>query len=136
MSSYERWRGFRIVEEQNIAKEESPNLVGGLTNALERGATLEKAKQSFINAGYKPEEVEIASQKVSGITPKIVSPGIASIKGLNPVVSKKKVIPNTATSPPKKKKQISKKFTIALILLSVIVVAGLAFIGISWFNTL
>jgi hypothetical protein len=111
--------------------------VGGLTNALERGSTLQKAKQSFINAGYKPEDIEAASKKVSGITSKIVSSGVAPVKGQNSVVSKKKVIPNTATSPPpKKKKQISKKFTIVLILLSVIVFAGLAFIGISWFNTL
>jgi hypothetical protein len=39
-------------------------LVGGIKNALERGDTLQKARQSFISAGYKPEEVEAAIQRV------------------------------------------------------------------------
>ncbi len=37
------------------------DLVAGLRNALERGASLEGAKQSLINAGYSSEEVEEAS---------------------------------------------------------------------------
>ena len=39
-------------------------LVGGLKNALERGEGLSDAMQSFLNAGYTPQEVELASRKV------------------------------------------------------------------------
>ena len=40
------------------------DIIGGLKNALERGETLERAKSTFINAGYKEEEVEEAAKLV------------------------------------------------------------------------
>lgn len=40
------------------------DLVSALKNALDRGYPLDKAKQSFINAGYSREEVEEAAQFV------------------------------------------------------------------------
>ena len=40
------------------------DLVAALKNAVERGESLEKAKQSFISAGYPREEVEEASRSV------------------------------------------------------------------------
>ena len=36
------------------------DLVAGLRNAVERGNSLESAKQSFLNAGYSSEDVEQA----------------------------------------------------------------------------
>ena len=48
------------------------DLTGGIKNAVQHGATIEKAVQSFINAGYNPAEVKQAadslSQGVSTIT--------------------------------------------------------------------
>ena len=41
------------------------DIVGGLRNGLERGVSLEEAKQSLINAGYSSEEVEEASNYLS-----------------------------------------------------------------------
>ena len=41
------------------------DIVAGLRNALERGASLEQAVQSFINAGYNPAEVQEASRGLS-----------------------------------------------------------------------
>ncbi len=41
------------------------DLVAGLRNALERGASLEGAKQTLLNAGYSSEEVEEASNYLS-----------------------------------------------------------------------
>ena len=41
-------------------------IVSGLKNAIERGATLEQAVRSFINAGYNPVEVEQAAQTLRG----------------------------------------------------------------------
>ena len=38
------------------------DIVRGLKNAIERGEPLEKAVQSFINAGYNPVEVKQAAQ--------------------------------------------------------------------------
>jgi len=55
MSSNGGWRGFRTMNE----------LVGGMKNALERGASLDRIKQTFLNAGYKPEQIEEAASEVS-----------------------------------------------------------------------
>src|SRR3989344_1679649 len=44
-------------------------LVSGLKNAIERGDSMEKAAQSFINAGYNPQEVREAQRALtSGIS--------------------------------------------------------------------
>ena len=46
-------------------------IVAGLRNAIVRGQSLEQAVQSFINAGYNPQEVKAAAQ--------IISTGVSSI---------------------------------------------------------
>lgn len=44
------------------------DLVGGIKNALERGATLEEAIRSFINAGYREADIrEAARQLETGV---------------------------------------------------------------------
>ncbi|UZE93555.1 MAG: hypothetical protein IB618_02135 [Candidatus Pacearchaeota archaeon] len=40
------------------------DLIAALRNALERGETLEDAKKSLLNAGYKREEVEKAAKVI------------------------------------------------------------------------
>ena len=40
------------------------DIIAGLKNAIERGYVIEKAKQTFISAGYSREEVEEASRFV------------------------------------------------------------------------
>ena len=40
------------------------DIFAGLRNAIERGATLEQAVQSFINAGYNPVEVKQAAESI------------------------------------------------------------------------
>lgn len=40
-------------------------ITGGLRNALERGETIEKAMQSFINAGYSASEVREAAAMIN-----------------------------------------------------------------------
>lgn len=44
---------------------EKPEIVGGLRNALERGASLESAKRSFVTAGYNAKDVEDSALQVS-----------------------------------------------------------------------
>lgn len=41
------------------------DILGGLRNALERGETLEQARQSFINSGYPEKEVDEAALSLS-----------------------------------------------------------------------
>ncbi len=53
-------------------------IAGGLKNALERGASLDQAVQSFINAGYNPVEVRQAAQSLSYI-PQTIKPANVSI---------------------------------------------------------
>lgn len=117
MSFNARWRYFRIVEPQAPNKEDI--LIGGLKNALERGESIEKAKQSFINAGYKPEEVTAAAQKVPATTSKINTSPVAPTK----TASASQPLPAVSGQ----KKQISKKFTIILISLAVVVIIGIIF---------
>lgn len=40
------------------------DIYGGLKNAMERGISIESAIRSFINAGYKEEEVRAAAQEL------------------------------------------------------------------------
>lgn len=40
-------------------------LIGGMRNALERGETIEQAIQTFMNAGYSPNEVREAASFVA-----------------------------------------------------------------------
>jgi len=41
-------------------REDIEGIVGGLKNAIERGANLEKAKNTFLNAGYSQEDIDEA----------------------------------------------------------------------------
>jgi hypothetical protein len=41
-------------------------IIAGLKNALQRGQNLEQAAQSFINAGYSPQEVQEAKNFLIG----------------------------------------------------------------------
>ena len=52
------------------------DLIGGLKIALSRGESLQRAMQSFFNAGYKKEEIEEAARtlKQEGFNPLIVQP--------------------------------------------------------------
>ncbi len=49
-------------------------LLGGLRNALEHGASLEKAIQSFISAGYNPQEVQEAAHGLTTGVSTLLSP--------------------------------------------------------------
>ena len=40
------------------------NLIVALKNALERGETLEDAKESLSNAGYSSRDIELASREI------------------------------------------------------------------------
>lgn len=45
-----------------MAKEE---ILSGIKNAISRGSSIDQAAQSFINAGYNPQEVQQAKEELS-----------------------------------------------------------------------
>jgi hypothetical protein len=59
-------------------------IIAGLQNAVARGQTLEQAAQSFINAGYNPQEVKAAYQMLSsGASNVITNANMPSGPGVN-----------------------------------------------------
>lgn len=123
------------------------DIIRGLKNAIERGESLEKAMQSFVNAGYNFIEVKQAAQSMLGAT-QIISPSAEAPKMPNkPVISSQqqaqqnmplRQVPPSLPSLPTKKliefqpmRQISQPrggnngFIIALIIVLILLLAGL-----------
>ena len=94
-----------------------------MKNALERGESIEKAKQTFLSAGYSSQEVEEAAQRVSG-----AGPLPASIPGLREQGSVK-MLPQ-ARYPPKK--GAHKVVIIIVVLVSLAVLVGAGLLGLYW----
>ena len=78
----------------------SEELLSGLQNAIARGASPEKAAQSFINAGYSAQEVQRAVQQLgAGVTaltqpnvlPKVTTQALATTPLVLPVTKLQEV---------------------------------------------
>ena len=123
-----RRRGLRIVAPLTPNREQE--LIGGLKNALARGETLVKAKQSFINAGYKQAEVEAASRKVPTSTSQISKPMSTQSTPTQP--TSQQPTPQLTTTTPTQSKNISKKLIIILIVSSALILIGAAILGLFW----
>jgi len=123
MPPNERWRSFKIVTPKEPNREQE--LIGGLQNALLRGENINKAKQSFISAGYDPKEIEAAAQKISTNQ----QPTTQSTQKLIP----KNQQPKTPTTTnPNRKEKISKIFLIILISISALILIGATLLGLFW----
>ena len=123
MSPNGRWEGSKIVVPPTRSREKE--LIGGLKNATERGETLMKAQQSFINAGYSKEEVIAAARKVSAGEPQKKT----SVP-TNPQAQPAAKVPEKISVPGKK--EASKTIKIILIVASALVLIGAALLGIFW----
>ena len=124
-----RRRGSKIVTPLTPNREQE--LISGLKNALDRGETLLKAKQSFINAGYPQAEVEAAARKVPAATPQISKPTtILTPTQPNPTIQKPQ--PTTTSTASTQPKTISKTFIIILIVSSALILIGAAILGLFW----
>ena len=123
MSSNGRWRRIKIVEPtpSKPAPSKAKEISGGIKNALDRGEPLEKAKQTFINAGYTPQEVQEAAQ-MAGPAP------VQAAKPLNP--EQAPGAPATPTAPAKK--TTSKKTIIILSIVGAVVLVAALVIGLFW----
>ena len=111
---------------------------------MDRGVSLEKARISFLNAGYLPEEIESAIKKVS--VPdisfsKIPEPGVQSkttiqsqktgdsaAAGLQKTSNKITTIGSTQ----QKKKGVSKKLMIILGIVSLVILIVAGILGFFW----
>ncbi|HLC53180.1 MAG TPA: hypothetical protein VJK03_01435 [Candidatus Nanoarchaeia archaeon] len=99
-------------------------IVGGLRNALELGESLEQAVQSFINAGYPPNEVREAAAILVPSATALLEPSSqppspqSSPTKESPVLSPQGMAPQFAKVPAK-----GKKFVIILLIIFLILVA-------------
>jgi hypothetical protein len=140
MPPNERRRNFKIVAP--LEQDRSGELVGGLKNAMARGESLEKAKQTFLSSGYKPEEVNAAAQLISTELPaeqfsKAEEKPITQQQNLGQQEAQQqkpefKKLSNITNEPPKQPKQASKGFIIALAIGAISVLVGAAIIGLFW----
>jgi len=128
-----RRRSLNIVAPLTPNREQE--LIGGLRNALDRGETLVKAKQSFINAGYKQVEVEAAARKVPAATSQISRPATVApvtAKPLPKPITQAAKPQSATTTAPSQPKKLSKIFIIILIVISALILIGAAILGLFW----
>ncbi|MBU1136712.1 MAG: hypothetical protein ABIG37_03715 [Nanoarchaeota archaeon] len=95
---------------------QKPEIVEGLKYAIEKGESIEKAKQSFINAGYELSDVEDSANVLGGVITKIhpeESPA--------PINEEDRKIP--VNPMPKEKGTKSRKILIALIIVLLILIS-------------
>ena len=105
-----------------------------IKNSLEQGESIEKVKQSFINAGYNPQEVEKASAQNS--TSMIIKPAETTSKKSEPILKPVKLKPLPEKTEESKveyeKPQKSNFGIIILIVASVLILIGSALLGLYW----
>lgn len=127
MSSNGRWRRIKIVETSPSRAQE---ISGGIKNALDRGEPLEKAKQTFINSGYTPEEVQEAT-KLMGPSPSTATkPLIPAQPTATQPTPAQPVATQSATTPTKS--PLSKKTIIIMSVVGAVILILALALGIFW----
>ena len=108
-------------------------LTGGLQNAIDRGSTPEAAKQSFLNAGYIPEEIEKSLLKINPVevapttkTPSKVTEAVAPV-ATTPTATK--VLPTNAQV---SGEGSSKKLIIIVSVIILSILGGAGALGLYW----
>lgn len=131
----------------NQSLDRQRELAGGIKNALERGSSLAQAKQSFLNAGYKPEEINTAVNSMASIrqtaqplpttTPQIPTQSVPQIPGqpqqpTPQIPGQPMQVAPTIPGQPAPKKPLSKTFIVVSIILTVVILGAAALLGIFW----
>ena len=104
-------------------------IIGGLTNAMEHGSTLEQAVQSFINAGYNSQEVRVVAQQlssgVSTMLPDLNKQNENIIQDNSIPQAPKQVLQNSSINVNQdKKKSASKGMIVTLIIMLIIIIVA------------
>ncbi len=114
------------------------DIIGGLKNAIEKGDTLEQAKQSFFNAGYSHDDVEEAARSLHSDSSLVQEPE-SKPQGPEPkplTAAPKEVIKKPVETPPEEtqvKEKSSGKWKL-IVLISVLVALIILFIFILIFK--
>ena len=124
-------------------------IISGIKQAIERGSSLEKAKSSFINAGYSSQDVEDSSKVflgVSGSMPqqhyqpqeKLPTPPQASPNFPTQVTQQNKMQPIALPAQPPANSQIKaspkgKAMRVFIILLSIVLLILILFLAATVF---
>ena len=105
-------------------------IIAGLKQAVSRGSTLGKAKQSFINAGYNPEEVEEAASFLgTGTITKYTQFQKPQQKIQSQETKQKPTpLPQTQTAKQQKSRKFKKALIIFILFLIIVVLAGMFFL--------
>lgn len=100
----------------------SEEIVAGIRNAMERGASLQQAVQSFINAGYSAYEVREAERAISGGVSSIVYPEATVVSSEENSLPEIPVFPaNENGGHVRKDRQVSRTVLISIVVLSLLV---------------
>jgi hypothetical protein len=91
-------------------------LTGGIKNAMERHEPSERIRQSLINAGYSPQEVEQAFQETN-----------SSFSQPAPEIPQFQQLP-----PPAPESKSNLKIYIILAIVGVLIIIGAAMLGLYW----
>ena len=97
-------------------------IVAGIKQAVQRGEPIQKAKQSFIQAGYNQQDVEDSAKAMEGVISKI--PEIPSRIKKGPAPSPPGTIPALETKPKKAKRWV---IILIIILAMFLIILGVAF---------
>lgn len=104
---------------------EKTEIIGAFNIGTQKGEPIEKIKQTLLNAGYDPQDVEDSARAFSsgGMKP--------AVKPLKPEEKKegKEEIKSTEGQPAKPEEQKSKEKGLSKTLLILIIVAAVAFLG-------
>ena len=128
------------------SQDKSKELIGGLKNALERGENIQKAKKSFVNAGYNIQDVENAARQISGAPiPQQTIPSRSQPikqtqqnqtnkpqKNQSKQTQQKIIQKNSNPLSEKPKKPLPKILIIIMIIISVLILIGAAVLGLYW----
>jgi hypothetical protein len=116
----------------------SDEIISGLRNALERGESLDKAAQSFLNAGYNPNEVKESvnaiSQGATNITLQATSHSFPNPISNQVSTQNPPLVPQSSAEPIQvqlDKTQKPKKKHTALIIVLVVILLALAGVLVS-----
>ena len=91
-------------------------IIGGLKNALERGEDVERAKQTFVNAGYSAREVKVAADSLKSFS----ASEVAQIE--SPVKETPKEKKSLSLPPLKKQKTKNRKTSLVVLLIIAIII--------------
>jgi hypothetical protein len=129
------------MDNETVSSTKEEEIIGGLTNAIKRGESLDQARGTFLNAGYPPEIVNMAARRLMGgeaeLAPQTTSSGEAPASNLNLYAQQQnKPIPQAA---PRQKTVVVKKSSpvpywavVLMLLIAVGILVGAGVLGLYW----